>query len=226
MASWSGIGSGHVNFHIPASHFHNHGAKVSYAPIERSHPVVTPVAGTTGFTLKFQRLNGIQADIRMFPHDSVQTLQRKIYAETSVHPHEQHLSYNGQRLAGGVLRDYGIGADSAVVQGKDEPSLLSTGLSGKVGSLSSPTRLSQANQTFASPPPTLSYGAADGTPPLQLPYLPTSPPLNATPAGAGYSPPLSDVYYSSSWQKTQSPGSAAVSPGGTPGRSSGLELPR
>ncbi len=102
-------------FHVPAGHFHN----ASGSTVDRSHP--TPDAASAmggGFDVVFQRSEqGVRAArIRVFPTETVASLQKKIFAATNIPPVQQYLALGGVRLSTGSLRDYGLKPGDTIEQ--------------------------------------------------------------------------------------------------------------
>ena len=56
------------------------------------------------------------AKIRVFPTETVASLQKKIFAATNIPPAQQYLAVGGNRLVTGNLRDYGIKPGDTIEQ--------------------------------------------------------------------------------------------------------------
>lgn len=101
---------------VPAGHFHS----TLSSSVDRAHAVATPVAGTAGFSVVFQRREEGAAPLTVpgvFLHDTVLTLQKKVFAASNIAPAQQHLeSPSGTRMATGNVRDYGVGPGCTIRQ--------------------------------------------------------------------------------------------------------------
>ncbi len=72
----------------------------------------------SGFDVVFQRSErGVRAArIRVFPTETVASLQKKIFAATNIPPVQQNLALGGMRLSTGNLRDYGLQPGDTIEQ--------------------------------------------------------------------------------------------------------------
>lgn len=105
-------------FHVPGGHFHRAGTST----VDRSHP--TPDAAGAmggGFDVVFSRPGVRAAKIRVFPTETVASLQKKIFAATNIPPAQQFLALGDTRLSTGNLRDYAIGPGATIEQVQQPP---------------------------------------------------------------------------------------------------------
>jgi hypothetical protein len=134
-------------FQVPSGHFHAttdmYGRTLTSPQgltIERGHPVISgepgtsglPVPSAAGFVLHFQPCKPEGAPpihLRVFPTDTVLSLQKQIFAAINVAPGSQRLLFDGEPLTTGTLLDAGVGPGSTIEQAKPAPLLSPRGSS-------------------------------------------------------------------------------------------------